>query len=69
MTEFTISRLGSPFRKLVTEDEQITAQDALTLAGYATDGYEVRVNGAPATPGSPVKTGDFVSAVPKLKAG
>jgi molybdopterin converting factor small subunit len=46
-----------------------TVAMGLEAAEVATSGMEVRVNGAAATPGQPLRDGDLVTVIPRIKGG
>lgn len=66
---FKVAKLGSAVREFFAPNGTTKVSDALALADTASEGYDVSVNGTPATPDSPVHDKDTIYLVPRLKAG
>ena len=66
---FKVARLGSQTKEFFTTNGSFTVQDALALAEYSAEGYDVSVDGVSATPSWAVRDGNTVYLVPRLKAG
>jgi hypothetical protein len=64
-----VAKLGSATKEFFIENGGTAVADALKLAGYASEGYDLRVNGSPATLTTVLRDGALITVVPKLKAG
>ena len=66
---FKVARLGSAVKEFFEPNGDTTVENALDKAGYTDEGYDISVNGEVARANSPVRDGDTVYLVPRLKAG
>lgn len=63
-----VAKLGGAVKEVALENGA-TIRTALAAAGVSADGFEVRLNGAPAGLDTPVRSGDIVTLVPQIKGG
>ena len=66
---YKVAKLGEPVKEFFAQNGDSKVKDAIGLSGYATDGYQIRVNNVAATEDTPLRDGAIITLVPKLKAG
>jgi sulfur carrier protein ThiS len=63
-----VAKLGSAVKE-VALDTGSNIGAALAAAEVDAGGFEVRLNGNPATTTTPVRSGDIVTLIPQIKGG
>jgi len=63
-----VAKLGDRVQEFYL-DEGSTIGKALEMAGYTTEGFDLRVNGASADPDDELDDGDIITLVPAIKGG
>ena len=63
-----VAKLGAAVVEVALETGATAAQ-ALAAAEMTAEGFVLRINGAPAEPEAPVRGGDVITLVPKIKGG
>jgi sulfur carrier protein ThiS len=63
-----VAKLGERVQEYYLEDGS-SVGNALDMAGYSTTGFDLRVNGSPATVYDDLDDGDIITLVPAIKGG
>jgi hypothetical protein len=66
---FKVAKLGQRTQEFFVENGDTLLFEALSMAGYTAEGYDVRMNGESVGSGSHVPNNATVTLIPKLKAG
>lgn len=66
---FKVAKLGQAVKEFFVENGSAKVSDALALAGYTEEGYDVRIGGGAVSMGSPIPNDSVITLIPKLKAG
>jgi len=64
-----VAKLGSRVQELCLDDGAANVAAVLEAAGETAEGFDIRVNGQPATGDTPLNDGDIVTLVPAIKGG
>ncbi len=68
MNFIKVAQLGTDVREVALNDGA-TVGDALQAARVSTEGFEIRLNNTPANHQTPVRSGDVVTLVSKIRGG
>lgn len=64
-----LAKLGSTVEEYFLNDGQTTVADVLEKASETAEGYELRVDGTPATPETTLRDGAIITLVPAIRGG
>ncbi|MEW6408183.1 MAG: MoaD/ThiS family protein [Patescibacteria group bacterium] len=64
-----IARLGAAVKEFFLTDGGTTVGDVLSQAAEPVEGYEIRVDGSPATPETSLHDGAIITLVPAIRGG
>jgi len=64
-----LAKLGSAVKEFFLTDGGTSVADVLAQAGESAEGYEIRVDGNPATPETTLHDGAIITLVPAIKGG